>query len=55
LIPPQTGGTPVSGFNSGFSESVKRVCDFWEFSTERCKLSPEDVWMGLRLHYFSQN
>ena len=47
LIPTKHGGTHVSGFRTGLSESIKEFADYRNLLPRGVKLSPEDVWMGL--------
>ena len=47
LIPTKHGGTHVSGFRTGLSESIKEFADYRNLLPRGIKLSPEDVWMGL--------
>ena len=47
LIPTKAGGTHVSGFRSGLSDSVKEFADYRNLLPRGVKLSPEDVWLGL--------
>jgi len=47
LIPTKAGGTHVTGFRSGLSESVKEFADYRNLLPRGVKLSPEDVWLGL--------
>ena len=47
LIPTKSGGTHVSGFRAGISESVKEFADYRNLLPRGVKLSPEDVWLGL--------
>ena len=47
LIPTKSGGTHVTGFRTGISESVKEFADYRNLLPRGVKLSPEDVWLGL--------
>ena len=47
LIPTKSGGTHVTGFRTGISESVKEFADYRNLLPRGIKLSPEDIWLGL--------
>lgn len=44
LIPTPLGGTHVSGFRHGLSESIREFCEFRNLLPRGIKLAPEDVW-----------
>ena len=47
LIPTGQGGTHVSGFRTGLTESIREFCDFRNLLPRGVKLTPEDVWADL--------
>ncbi len=47
LIPTGQGGTHVSGFRAGLTESIREFCDFRNLLPRGIKLTPEDVWADL--------
>ncbi len=44
LVPTTQGGTHVSGFRSGLTESIREFCEFRDILPRGIKLTPEDVW-----------
>ncbi len=47
LIPTGQGGTHVSGFRTGLTESIREFCDFRNLLPRGIKLTPDDVWADL--------
>ena len=47
LIPTKQGGTHVTGFRSGLSDSLKEFAEYRNLMPRGVKLSPEDVWLGI--------
>ena len=44
LIPTAQGGTHVNGLRSGFTDALRKFCDFRSLLPRGVKLAPEDVW-----------
>ena len=44
LVPTIQGGTHVSGFRSGLTDSIREFCEFRDLLPRGIKLTPEDVW-----------
>ena len=47
LIPTKQGGTHVTGFRSGLSDSLKEFAEYRNLMPRGVKLSPEDIWLGI--------
>jgi topoisomerase-4 subunit B len=48
LIPTADGGTHVNGLRSGVAAAVREFCEFRNLLPRGVKLTPEDVWDGVR-------
>lgn len=48
LIPTADGGTHVNGLRSGTAVAVREFCEFRNLLPRGVKLTPEDVWNGVR-------
>ncbi|MEY3976241.1 MAG: hypothetical protein RLZZ33_1296 [Pseudomonadota bacterium] len=48
LIPTADGGTHVNGLRSGTAVAVREFCEFRNLLPRGVKLTPEDVWDGVR-------
>ena len=48
LIPTADGGTHVNGLRSGTAAAVREFCEFRNLLPRGVKLTPEDVWDGVR-------
>ena len=48
LIPTADGGTHVNGLRSGTAAAVREFCEFPNLLPRGVKLTPEDVWDGVR-------
>ena len=46
LIPTAQGGTHVNGLRSGFTDALRKFCEFRNLLPRGVKLAPEDVWDG---------
>ena len=48
LIPTPEGGTHVNGLRAGTAAAVREFCEFRNLLPRGVKLTPEDVWEGVR-------
>ncbi len=46
LVPTIQGGTHVSGFRSGLTDSIREFCEYRDILPRGVKLTPEDIWVN---------